>query len=212
MNSGTLIIWVASLAWVLYRQLQRRPIGRGAKDGGTQGGSAGTGSAGSAGSSSGGSQRWLIGVIFMLVGLIELVSYLGPRSMPAGAVGALVASFAIGLALSVVRAFTVRLWFQDARLWRQGTWITVLLWLVAVGIHLADETLIVHEGGPRDAGQASMLLYLGGSLLVQTLVLRRRAQAMVAVARMARQRDRAEAGAAAVSGPADQPTGSASGD
>ena len=145
--SLNLVIWLAALAWLLYRQVQRRPIGR----------------------------RSLVAVVLLLVGAVQFVAFAGHHRFSASSIAILCLSFLIGAGLGIARGFTIRLWVEHGQLLRQGTAITVSLWLVAVGLHLTSEQLIRRAGGPSDAGSASMLLYLALSLTIQTQVLRHRA-------------------------------------
>lgn len=161
------MIWLAALAWLLYRQVQRRPIG---------GRSPGAGRAG----------RRPIVVVLLLVGTVQFVAFAGHHYFSASSIAILCLSFLIGAGLSIVRGFTLRLWVEHGQLLRQGTAITVLLWLVAVGLHLTSEQLIRGAGGPSGAGSASMLLYLALSLTIQTQVLRHRARTTLTALRAER--------------------------
>jgi hypothetical protein len=155
------VIWVAALAWLLYRQVQRRPIGRGRASG----------------------RRGQVAVILLLIGAVQFVSFTRNHHLDGTSIAILCFSFLIGASLGVARGFTVRLWVEDRQLYRQGTAITVALWLVAVGLHLGSDRLIAHEGGPSGAGSASMLLYLALALTIQTRVLRHRVHAELATLR-----------------------------
>jgi hypothetical protein len=151
------LIWLAVLAWLLYRQLQRRQIG---------------------GRSTG--RRARIALVLLVLGAVEFFRFAEHRHFSPASIAVLVASFAVGAGLGVARGFTVRLTVEDGRLYRQGTPVTIALWLVAVGLHLASEHLVHHEGGPGGAGTASMLLYLAVALTVQSRVLVHRARSRVA--------------------------------
>ena len=60
---------------------------------------------------------------------------------------------------------------DGGRLMRQGSWVTVLLWLLAVGLHL-----VVDSG--NGVGGATLLLYLGLTLGTQQVVVQWRARRM----------------------------------
>jgi hypothetical protein len=79
--------------------------------------------------------------------------------------GVLLALDAVGL--GAIRASTVRVWHDGACWLRQGTWLTIGLWLVGVLIHVSVDA--VAHLGPSNA-----LLYLGVTYGAQTVVLRRR--------------------------------------
>ena len=121
--------------------------------------------------------------MLLVLGAVEFVAFARHHHLDAESIGILCLSFLVGAGLGTARGFTVRLWVEDRRLFRQGTLLTVLLWLVGVGLHLGSERLIQHEGGPAGAGSASMLLYLALSLTVQTQVLRRRARSKLSALR-----------------------------
>jgi hypothetical protein len=157
------VVWVAVLGWLLSRQVRRRAIGR----------------------PSGGRRRrsGQVGAVLLAVGAVELFVYARMHPLPASAIGILLLSFAFGLGLGVVRAHTVRIWYADGGLYRQGTWLTVLLWLVGTGGHLALGEVVAAPG----AGSATMLLYLGLAVSVQTFFIRRRVRRYVAALRARRE-------------------------
>jgi hypothetical protein len=86
-------------------------------------------------------------------------------------------SLVLAAAFGAARAPTVRVWRENGQLLRKGTWVTALLWVLAVGAHLGYDYLIAghiagKDGG--DVGAATVLLYLVVSLTVQRFVLLRR--------------------------------------
>ena len=97
----------------------------------------------------------------------------------------LLASFLVGASLGVVRAHTVRLSFVDRRLMRQGTWLTVGLWLVAVLLHAAAGPVVAALGGPSRIVAASGMLYLAMASAVQQVVVVRRGRQRRQAARAA---------------------------
>jgi hypothetical protein len=108
--------------------------------------------------------------VLALLGLYELSKYAGPRPLSHTAIATLVFSllvFAIGL--GAARAWTIKLWVARGQVLRQGTWVTIVFWLVAVGLHLAVDSA-------TKVGAASLILYLGLSLGAQQLALRWRAR------------------------------------
>lgn len=164
MNANDLI-GLAVLVWLIYRQVQRRPIGRRRGAGGASG------------------RRTQIGAVIALVGVIEFLNFARHHHLPASSYGILALSLLVGCGFGVARGFTVRLFVENGQLFRQGTVVTVVLWLVGVGLHLASDRAITHYGGPAGAASASVLLYLALSLIVQGVVLRRRVRAFVAAHR-----------------------------
>lgn len=86
-----------------------------------------------------------------------------------GELGGMLAVDAVGL--GALRALTVRIGSgDDGQAWRQGTWWTIVLWVVGVAAHVIAE-------GASDVGSASALLYLGVTLAAQRLVLNARRSA-----------------------------------
>jgi hypothetical protein len=132
------VITLAVLVYILYRQRQVRPA-------------AGT---------------FLLPIILLILGFIGLSAGKGRLTSDDGAIlVALLVGDAVGL--GVLRAWTVRLWRQDGTILRQGTWLTVGLWLVGFAIHEVVD-VFVH------LPVASLLLYLGVTLAAQQLMVQAR--------------------------------------
>ncbi len=79
--------------------------------------------------------------------------------------GALLLGDAAGL--GAVRAWTVQLWRSGNAVYRQGSWWTMGLWVVGIGIHAA-------VGAAAGISDNTLLLYLGVTLAAQQLVLQAR--------------------------------------
>ncbi|MHB1500186.1 MAG: hypothetical protein ACYCYK_03300 [Candidatus Dormibacteria bacterium] len=142
--AASLILGLVVLALLLYRQLQRRPV----------------------------QASPVLPLVLLVIGFAELTSFARAHPLTPTETSLLtlsLAAFAIGL--GALRAFTVRLFVDSSRLMRQGTWVTVLLWLVAVGLHLAVDAL-------NGVGEATLLLYLGLTLGTQQVVVQWRARRM----------------------------------
>ena len=71
------------------------------------------------------------------------------------------------IGLGIVRAHTVNLWKEDGVFLRQGSWLTVILWLVGVAIH-EGALAAVHMNS------SSLVLYMGTTLLAQRVALENR--------------------------------------
>jgi hypothetical protein len=110
-----------------------------------------------------------------VIGLIDLLSYTNSHHPSHGAYLWVLATFVVGaVLLGAIRALTVRIWTSDNWVVRQGTWLTVGLWVVSFALHF------VSGAGVRNAGagnleEASLLLYLAVSYGVQNYVVHRRA-------------------------------------
>jgi hypothetical protein len=160
-----ILIDLAALLWLLGRQVRIRPL----------------------------KESYKIPVILGIVGLFEfgafvlgggqqLASFLkGQRpfaTIPDGRViiTAVAGSLILAAITGALRVPTVRLWRQDGQVWRQGTWLTVTLWIVSIGAHLGCDALIARGTGKADIGDATMLLFFAVSLTVQRWMLVARAR------------------------------------
>jgi len=90
----------------------------------------------------------------------------------------LVASLVAAGAFGAIRGYTIRLWREDGVLYRQGNALTVVLWLVAIGVHFGADVLIDHSGSATGLATTALLLYIAVTFGVQRLVVRSRAVAM----------------------------------
>jgi hypothetical protein len=133
------VLSAAILAWLLVTQVRRRPV----------------------------KTRLLFPLILMALGVTSFTSYRGGTA-PTGLAIILLSLLIGGVGLAVWRAYTVRLWIQDGQVWRQGTGLTVALWLIGVAGHVAADAW-------THAGSSTYLLYFGVALLAQRLVLQARA-------------------------------------
>jgi uncharacterized transporter YbjL len=140
-GTATVVISVAVLAFILYRQVQVRRA----------------------------NPTPVLSIICLVLGLVGLA---GPNHPSAAKIGILVALLAVdAVALGALRAWTVKLWRDTQGVLRQGTWVTVVLWLAGLGIH---ETVDVIAHLPA----SSTLLYVGVTFLAQMLVLQLRINRM----------------------------------
>jgi len=143
-----LVIGVAVLGLLIYRQLRARPVR--------------------------GNQR--IVLILVIVGLIEAVQYLQKLHAGSAAVVALVGSLILAAVFGAARAATVKIWLQDGQAWAKGNLLTAALWVVALAAHLGYDYLIGQHKDIGDLGGATVLLYLAVSLAVQRVIVSARAQ------------------------------------
>lgn len=146
-SSENIVIGLVVLAWVLWRQVQRRLVRADRKP--------------------------TVLLILLVLGVVAVGAYVKKEPVTGLAIVLLAGSLVLAAGFGVVRGYTVRVWEQDGQRWRQGTWLTVLLWLVAVGSHIGIDALI--DGGAKGLGSASILLYLAVSLGAQRLVVQSRA-------------------------------------
>lgn len=114
-------------------------------------------------------------LVLGVIGVIETYQYLANHDAGATAVGALAGSLVLAAAFGLIRAMTVRVWMQDGQPWSQGNVLTAILWVLALAAHLGYDALLDHHRNLTGLGEATVLLYLVVSLLVQRVVVAARA-------------------------------------
>jgi hypothetical protein len=149
MGSEGLLVALAILAWLLWRQLQVRELRR--------------------------DRSMLLPLILVVAGIAEIVDYSHEHPLHPTGYALLAVSVVVAAAFGAWRASTVRLWVAHGRLMRQGTPVTCVLWLVAIAIHIAGDYAIAPHDADR-LGGVSLLLYLGVTLAVQRACLNERAR------------------------------------
>jgi hypothetical protein len=118
-------------------------------------------------------------IILTIIGVVQFATFLNGHPHHDGAIVAAVAgSLVLAAVLGAARAPTVRVWRQDGQLLRKGTWLTAVLWAVALAAHLGYDNLVAgnvtgKNGG--NVGDATILLYLVVSLAVQRYIMLARA-------------------------------------
>ncbi len=115
-------------------------------------------------------------VFLGVVGLLAMFSYAGDHHVSGSAWGWVVATLVVGaVGLGALRALSMRVWSTNGWVVRQGTAVTMALWLVSLLVHFAGDAGGEHGGAVGLVG-ASFLLYLGVTLGVQGSVVHHRAQ------------------------------------
>ncbi len=112
-------------------------------------------------------------VLLGVLGLFSLLSYPNGHHVTGGAWAWVLATLVIGApVLGALRGLSMRIWAGNGWVFRQGSALTMGLWLVSIGVHVA-----VDSAGGDTAGLAgsSFLLYLGLTLWAQYAVVQRRA-------------------------------------
>ncbi len=71
---------------------------------------------------------------------------------------------------------TVRVWINAGQALRQGTWLTAVLWIVSLGVHLGYDYLVDGQGPPAGLGTASLTRYFAVTYTIQRLILQAKAQ------------------------------------
>jgi hypothetical protein len=147
-----IILGLAVLGLLIYRQLRARPINAGGLR---------------------------LAAILAVIGVVETVEYLQKYHGGSATYAALGGSLVLAAVFGVLRAVTVRLWTQDGQVWSKGNWLTAALWIVALAAHLGYDALVAHgHGSSGNVGTATVVLYLAVSLGVQRLIAQLRASRM----------------------------------
>lgn len=148
-TSVDLVIGIAVLALILYRQMQVRPVR--------------------------GSLR--LPLILAIIGIVELIQFFKVNQNHHTDIvfAALAGSLVLAAITAAIRAVTVRVWIQAGQALRQGNWLTALLWIVSLGAHLGYDYL-VDKGSQAGLGTASLTLYFAVTYTIQRLILQARAQ------------------------------------
>jgi hypothetical protein len=150
-NLTSIGIGVLVLAFILVRQVQKRSVRE---------------------------DRPILPLILLVIGVIELVDFVDAHPVHGTGIAMLGASLVVAAGFGAIRAYTVRLWREDGTLYRQGNWLTIVLWLVAIGVHFGADVLIDHSGSAKGLATAALTLYLAVSFGVQRFVVRARAASM----------------------------------
>jgi hypothetical protein len=153
----TVVLDVVVVVWVLYRQVQVRRVRA--------------------------QVNLRLSAVLAVIGLIELISYAGHHHLSAKVVGVLVLSMLVGAGgFGAIRAATVHLWRDESGVFRQGTWLTMALWIVSLALHFGADWWIDAWKGPSGLASVSLLLYIGITYGVQNAVVHARAQKLLAAA------------------------------
>jgi hypothetical protein len=145
-----LLIGLVVLGYILVRQLQVRPV----------------------------RANMRIVLILAVVGIIELTNFFQHNQHAhhaAEIVAALAGSLVLAAVTGAIRAMTVRVWFDGSQALRQGSWLTALLWVVSLGLHLGYDYLILGHGSLSGLGDATLTLYFAVTYTIQRLILQARA-------------------------------------
>jgi hypothetical protein len=153
----TVVLDVVVVVWVLYRQVQVRRVRA--------------------------QVNLRLSAVLAVIGLIELISYAGHHHLSAKVVGVLVLSMLVGAGgFGAIRPATVHLWRDESGVFRQGTWLTMALWIVSLALHFGADWWIDAWKGPSGLASVSLLLYIGITYGVQNAVVHARAQKLLAAA------------------------------
>jgi hypothetical protein len=146
-NITDLVIGVAVLALLLYRQLVVRRL----------------------------SENYRLSLILAVIGIVEFANFLsGHPHNDGGITAAVIGSLVLAAGFGWVRSLTVQVWRHDGQVWRKGGWLTAVLWVLSLAVHLGYDYLVAgHVTGKNggNVGDATILLYLMVTLTVQRYAL-----------------------------------------
>ena len=115
-------------------------------------------------------------IVLGVIGLIDVLGYRANHHVTGGDYAWVLATLFVGaLVLGAIRAFTVRIWTSNEWVVRQGTWVTMGLWVLSLALHFVSDV----GAAPSGAGNfeaSSFLLYLAVTYAVQTYVVHARAR------------------------------------
>jgi hypothetical protein len=131
-------------------------------------------------------ENYRLMIVLGVIGVIEFADFLkGHSQNDSKIIVAVAGSLVLAAAFGLLRALTVKIWRDGGQLLMKGSWLTGVLWAIAVAAHLGYDYLIVGGSAGKDAnalGNATILLYLAVSLTVQRLILLSRASRLDAAA------------------------------
>jgi hypothetical protein len=116
-------------------------------------------------------------LILAVIGIVGLISFLKGKNVDGALMAGLVGSLVLAAVFGGIRAMFTKVWIQDGRAWRKGGVIGAVLWVVTLAVHLGYDQLVYSHS---QLGNATILLYLAVSLVVQGLILEARAQRLPA--------------------------------
>jgi hypothetical protein len=126
-------------------------------------------------------------IVLGVLGLLEIAAYLfGPDQLVAFLKGqthslalqydtgveiAIAGSLVLAAVTGLFRAPVYKIWLKDGQVWRKGTALTVILWIISLAVHLVYDAVVMQGQAYADLGDAALLLYFGVSLSVQRAAL-----------------------------------------
>lgn len=148
---ANVLIALAVLALVLSRQLQKREVRE--------------------------AQPYRLVLVLGVVGVVETVQFHQQHAVSAAGWSLLAASLLVGAGFGALRGTTMHVWREGGVLYRKGNAVTVVLWLVGIGLHLALDLATGHvDHDAAGLGSSSVLLYLALTLGIQRVLVLERAE------------------------------------
>jgi hypothetical protein len=114
--------------------------------------------------------RFVLPLIMLVLGVINFKNYMATNELTVIAWISIITSFTLlAFGMAAVRATTVKLWTDNSVIYRQGTWITIVLWVISVALHA-----VLNQIG--HVGQSTSLIYFAITFSVQKLIVQKRAR------------------------------------
>jgi hypothetical protein len=145
-----LAVGLAVLGFILTRQLQARPVKTDPR----------------------------LPMILAVIGAIQLSQFMSHGRHGTEIWAVLLGSLVIAVALAAVRAATVHVWVNEDQAWRQGNWLTAVLWAVSLGTHLGYDYLVDGRGANAGLGAATLTLYFAVTYAMQRVIVQARARSV----------------------------------
>lgn len=111
-------------------------------------------------------------LVILALGAWNMVQAIQAGSFPltvAHLVALVVVLVVVAGGFAYARARSCKVWIQDGKVWRQGTWVTIAIWAVMIALHAVADRLI-------PGLSMSMLCYIGVSLATQQWITVQRAK------------------------------------
>ncbi|PJI08974.1 hypothetical protein CUB90_14360 [Clostridium sp. CT7] len=117
--------------------------------------------------------RLIFPIILIILGLSNLKNYFNTHTLTfMSLTSILISLFILAVAMGTLRAYTVKLWYKGSILFRQGTLLTIVLWIASSILHLMIDSI-------WHTSQATFLIYYGITLCSQRLVVYYRSKHIV---------------------------------
>lgn len=113
--------------------------------------------------------KLMIPLIMLVLGIYIFKNYMDTNSLTVISwISILISLSILAIGMAAFRATTVKIWIDKGNVYRQGTWITVALWVVSIAVHL-----VLNQIG--HVGQSTSLIYFVVTFTVQKLIVQKRA-------------------------------------
>ena len=115
-------------------------------------------------------------LILGVIGIVECANAAKGHQLSSETVALVVGGLVVAAAFGWVRALSMRVWrAADGVAWRQGTWVTAILWVASLAAHLGIDVVVDGTTDIKGFSSATILLYLAVTLGVQRELVRARA-------------------------------------